>query len=144
VLAPIERQGAEFFRLASLNEPCGVDGVIQVPQYPIINCTGCPNCAPGTFDVAVTPDGHYAFVANEYGQLPSPTPTPETGGGTIGVIKVERTVLVDLRDKASRAIQHHIHTGWQHYPGNNVVARRQVPFMSRAKDLGRWQSGHRK
>ena len=88
--AAIERQGAEFFRLASLTEPCGMDGVIQVPQYPIINCTGCPNCAPGTFDVAVTPDGHYAFVANEYGQLPSLTPTPETGGGTIGVIKVER------------------------------------------------------
>ncbi len=90
--AAIEKQGAEFFRLASLTEPCGVDGddVIQVPQYPIINCTGCPNCAPGTFDVAVTPDGHYAFVANEYGQLPSPTPATETGGGTIGVIKVER------------------------------------------------------
>jgi hypothetical protein len=88
--AAIERQGAEFFRLASLNEPCGMDGVIHVPQYPIKNCSNCPNCAPGTFDVAVTPDGHYAFVANEYGQLPSPTPTPETGGGTIGVIMVER------------------------------------------------------
>ena len=90
--AAIERQGGEFFRLASLNEPCGVDGVgiIQVPQYPILNCAGCPNCAPGTFDVAVTPDGHYAFLANEYGQLPSPTPTTEKGGGTVGVIKVER------------------------------------------------------
>jgi hypothetical protein len=88
--AAIERQGAEFFRLASLTEPCGVDGVIRVPQYPIINCANCPNCAPGTFDVAVTPDGDYAFVANEYGQLPGPTPTPETGGGTIGVIRVER------------------------------------------------------
>ncbi|HEX3620118.1 MAG TPA: hypothetical protein VHU16_07080 [Candidatus Udaeobacter sp.] len=88
--AAIERQGAEFFRLASLNEPCGMDGVIQVPQYPIKNCSNCPNCAPGTFDVAVTPDGHYAFVANEYGLMPSPTPTPETGGGTIGVIRMER------------------------------------------------------
>ncbi len=65
--AAIERQGAEFFRLASLNEPCGMDGVINVPQHPIKNCSNCPNCAPGTFDVAVTPDGHYAFVANEYG-----------------------------------------------------------------------------
>ena len=62
----------------------------QVQQYPIINCDGCPNCAPGTFDVAVTVDGHYAFVANEYGQLPSSTSTTETGGGTTGVIKVER------------------------------------------------------
>jgi hypothetical protein len=88
--AAIEREGAEFFRLASLNEPCGADGVVQVPQYPIYNCDNCPNCAPGTFDVAVTPDGHYAFLANEYGQLPSPTPTTETGGGTVGVIKVER------------------------------------------------------
>ena len=93
--AAIERQGAEFFRLTSLTEPCGMDGVIQVPQYPIMNCDNCPDCAPGTFDVAVTPDGHYAFVANEYGKMPSPTPTTETGGGTIGVIKV-------LRDGAGR------------------------------------------
>ncbi|MGA7274173.1 MAG: hypothetical protein WBX14_04940 [Candidatus Udaeobacter sp.] len=91
--AAIERQGAEFFRLASLNEPCGVDGVIQVPQYPIKNCSNCPDCAPGTFDVAVTPAGaapEYAFVANEYGLMPSPTPMTEIGGGTIGVIRVHR------------------------------------------------------
>ncbi|HEY6152488.1 MAG TPA: hypothetical protein VIW07_01990 [Candidatus Udaeobacter sp.] len=88
--AAIERQGAEFFRLASLTEPCGMDGVIQVPQLPIMNCRDCPNCAPGTFDVAVTPDGNYAFVANEYGRMPSPTPATETGGGTIGVIHVVR------------------------------------------------------
>jgi len=88
--AAIERQGAEFFRLTSLTEPCGMDGVIQVPQYPILNCNDCPNCAPGTFDVAVTSDGNFAFVANEYGKMPSPTPPTETGGGTIGVIHVVR------------------------------------------------------
>ena len=88
--AAIERQGAEFFRLTSLTQPCGMDGVIQVPQTPILNCNQCPNCAPGTFDVAVTPDGNYAFVANEYGRMPSPTPPTETGGGTIGVIHVIR------------------------------------------------------
>jgi len=88
--AAIERQGAEFFRLTSLTEPCGMDGVIQVPQNPILNCNDCPNCAPGTFDVAVTSDGNFAFVANEYGKMPSPTPPTETGGGTIGVIHVVR------------------------------------------------------
>jgi hypothetical protein len=88
--AAIERQGAEFFRLTSLADPCGMDGVIQVPQTPILNCNDCPNCAPGTFDVAVTPDGDFAFVANEYGRMPSPTPPTETGGGTIGVINVIR------------------------------------------------------
>ena len=88
--AAIERQGAEFFRLTSLTEPCGMDGVIQVPQNPILNCNDCPNCAPGTFDVAVTSDGNFAFVANEYGKMPSPTPPTETGGGTIGVIHVIR------------------------------------------------------
>jgi len=30
--AAIERQGAEFFRVASLTEPCGMDGVVQIPQ----------------------------------------------------------------------------------------------------------------
>jgi hypothetical protein len=88
--AAIERQGAEFFRLSSLTEPCGMDGVIQVPQHPILNCNDCPNCAPGTFDVAVTPDGNFAFVANEYGKMPSPTPPTETGGGTVGIIHVLR------------------------------------------------------
>jgi hypothetical protein len=80
--AAIERQGAEFFHLASLTEPCGMDGVIHVPQHPIMNCANCPNCAPGTFDVAVTPDGapEHAFVANEYGLMPSPTPITEKGG----------------------------------------------------------------
>lgn len=88
--AAVERQGGEFFRLASLNEPCGMDGVIQVRQYPVMDNCNCPNSPPGTFDIAVTPDGHYAFVANEYGLMPSPTPTTEIGGGTVGVIKVAR------------------------------------------------------
>ena len=57
------------------------------PDHELHNC---PDCAPGTFDVAITPDGHYAFVANEYGLMPSPTPTTEIGGGTIGVIMVAR------------------------------------------------------
>jgi len=103
--AAIERQGAAFFRLASLNEPCGMSTVIQVPQYPVLNCCGCPNCAPGTFDVAVTPDGRYAFVANEYGQMPSPTPTTEIGGGTIGVIRVERDAAGGFT-RGTRSIRH--------------------------------------
>ncbi len=70
--AAVERQGAEFFRLASLNEPCGMDGIIQVRQYPVINNCNCPDSPPGIFDMAVTPDGHYAFVANEYGLMPVP------------------------------------------------------------------------
>jgi hypothetical protein len=101
--AAIERLGAEFFRLSSLTEPCGMDGVIQVPQYPIMNCSDCPNCPPGTFDVAVTPDGHYAFVANEYGKMPSPTPATETGGGTIGVIRWNVTAQVTLRAGQSQS-----------------------------------------
>ena len=90
VAAAVERQGGEFFRLASLNEPCGMDGVAQVQQDPVIDNCNCPNSPPGTFDVAVTLDGHYAFVANEYGFMPSPTPTDEIGGGTVGVIRVAR------------------------------------------------------
>jgi hypothetical protein len=89
--AAVEAHGAEFFRLASLTAPCGVDGVINVQQYPVIpNCNAQNLCPPGTFDIAVTPDGEYAFVANEYGLMPSPTPPTEKGGGTIGVIRLER------------------------------------------------------
>jgi len=87
--AAVEAQGAEFFRLASLNQPCGIDGIINVRQYPVApNCSG--QCPPGTFDLAVTPDGQYAFVANEYGTLPSPTPSDLIGSGTVGIIKVLR------------------------------------------------------
>jgi hypothetical protein len=87
--AAVEKQGAEFFRLASLNEPCAVDGVVNVQQPPV-----SPNwdlCPPGTFNLAVTPDGRHAFVANEYGTLPSPTPPDiDIGGGTVGIIQTHR------------------------------------------------------
>jgi hypothetical protein len=88
--AAVEAHGAEFFRLASLTAPCAVDGVINVQQFPVIPNCGASHCPPGTFDIAVTPDGEYAFVANEYGLMPSPTPTTEIGMGTIGVIRLER------------------------------------------------------
>ena len=114
--AAIERQGAEFFRLASLNEPCGMDGFIRVPQHPVIDNCNCPNSPPGTFDVAVTPDGHYAFVANEYGLMPSPTPTDEIEGGTVGVIKVARDA--GGFTTGTRSIPHH-HTIY--IPGGNTI-----------------------
>ncbi len=86
--AAVEAQGAEFFRLASLNEPCAVDGVVNVQQPPVSNCHLCP---PGTFNVAVTPDGRHAFVANEYGTLPTPTPPDiDIGSGTVGIIQTHR------------------------------------------------------
>ncbi|WP_162600693.1 lactonase family protein [Paraburkholderia sp. C35] len=40
---------------------------------------------PGTFQTTVTPDGHYAFVANEYGQLSADYPA-----GNVGVIALQR------------------------------------------------------
>jgi hypothetical protein len=115
--AAIERQGAEFFRVSSLGEPCGVDGPIRVPQHPVIDNCNCPDSPPGTFDVAVTPDGHYAFVANEYGQLPSPTPTDEIGNGTIGVIRVVRDAAGGFTT-GTRSIPHH-HTIY--IPGGNTI-----------------------
>ena len=87
--AAVEAHGAEFFRLASLNQPCAIDGIVNVPQLPVIsNCPFAPNCSPGSFDLVVTPDGEYAFVANEYGVMPNGL---NMGlGGTIGIIRVQR------------------------------------------------------
>ena len=87
--AAVEAHGAEFFRLASLNQPCAIDGIVNVRQLPVIsNCPNAPNCSPGTFDIAVTPDGEYAFVANEYGVMPNGL---NMGlGGTVGIIRVQR------------------------------------------------------
>ena len=87
--AAVEAHGAEFFRLASLTAPCAMDGVINVQQYPVKpNCNPHNLVHPGPFDIAVTPDGEYAFVANEYG-LMQPNDLKRSGG-TIGVIRVER------------------------------------------------------
>ncbi|HZS18985.1 MAG TPA: hypothetical protein VFA51_13740, partial [Candidatus Udaeobacter sp.] len=102
--AAIERQGVEFFSLTSLTEPCSVGGVVNVPQKPVKNCSDCPNCAPGTFDVAVTPDGQYAFVANEYGTLPSPTPATLIGGGTIGIVQIQRDADGGFERRGTRPI----------------------------------------
>lgn len=40
---------------------------------------------PGTFGTAVTPDGKYAFIANEYGKI-----TTESDSGNIGLIALDR------------------------------------------------------
>jgi hypothetical protein len=83
--AAVEAQGAEFFRLTDFNA-CTIDGIVNVQQPPQV-LSGCKTCAPGTFDLAVTPDGQYAFVANEYGLVPG---VEIHGSGTIGVTKIRQ------------------------------------------------------
>ncbi len=78
----VEAQGAEFFRLTEFNT-CAKDGIVNVQQYR-------HKKAPGTFDLAVTPDGKFAFVANEYGLVPG---VNTYGSGTIGVISVQQDPL---------------------------------------------------
>ena len=109
--AAVEAQGAEFFRLASLNEPCAVDGIVNVQQPPVIpNCHPPQNlCPPGSFDLAVTPDGQYAFVANEYGVLPSPPPNINAGSGTIGIIRTHRDHVGRFTDRT------------RHIPGKKYI-----------------------
>ena len=102
--AAVEHQGAEFFSLSDL-KTCAIDGkdnVVNVPQPPAQSSSVCTqlggNCAPGSFDLAVTPNGApgYAFVANEYGlkrvgKNDLPLPDLNFGKvGTIGVIKIQR------------------------------------------------------
>jgi DNA-binding beta-propeller fold protein YncE len=78
--AAVQDQGAEFFGLSDLYT-CSIAGVVNVQQ------PQPPNASAGSFDLAFTPDGSYAFVANEYGQVPT---TPNNWTGTIGIIKIER------------------------------------------------------
>jgi hypothetical protein len=110
--AAVEAYGAEFFRLASLTAPCAVDGVINVQQYPVKpNCNPQNLCSPGTFDIAVTPDGEYAFVANEYGLMPNGLNMGM--GGTIGVIRLER----DDFGRFTNGSQ----VGYIYVPGGNTI-----------------------
>jgi hypothetical protein len=106
--AAVEQDGAEFFHLFDLNS-CAIDGIVNVPQPPVESPSDCAttvadggNCYPGTFDLAVTPNGRpeYAFVANEYGLPSEPganivpcTSHPKTGcqqGGTVGIIGLQQ------------------------------------------------------
>jgi DNA-binding beta-propeller fold protein YncE len=84
--AAVESQGAEFFHLSGL-DTCTLDGVVNVqqPQPPNANSN-----APGTFDLAVTPDGKYAFVANEYGNVSN---VSVDWTGTVGIIRTQRDGL---------------------------------------------------
>jgi len=80
--AAVEHQGVDFVSLANL-QICKAEGVINVQQLPKSRkCMG----APGSFDLAFTPDGQYAFVANEYGTLPN----ADNVSGTVGVLSVHR------------------------------------------------------
>ncbi len=76
--AAADALGAEFFHLTDLNT-CGIDGVVNVQQPPVASR------APGSFDLAVTPDGSYAFIANEYGQVAN---VNIDWSRTIGIIKI--------------------------------------------------------
>jgi hypothetical protein len=117
--AAVEAQGAEFFRLASLNEPCAVDGVVNVQQPPVIpDCNPQNLCPPGTFDVAVTPDGHHAFVANEYGTLLSPPPDIDIGSGTIGIIQTHRDDTGRFTPRRTRPIPG---TEYIYVPGGGAI-----------------------
>lgn len=97
--AAVEQQGAEFFNQSDLTT-CVIDGkrnLINVPQRPVQSPATCAKqdgqCYPGSFDIAVTPNGSpgYAFVANEYG-IKHRSPKLNFGlAGTVGVVRIKRT-----------------------------------------------------
>jgi|RhiMetdeSRZDD1v2_1073273.scaffolds.fasta_scaffold32064_2 DNA-binding beta-propeller fold protein YncE len=109
--AAVESQGAEFFRLSGL-DTCTIDGVVNVqqPQPPNANSN-----APGTFDLAVTPDGSYAFVANEYGNVSN---VPWTG--TVGIIRTPRDGLGRFTT-ATRPLLRHNSTYYIYVRGANTL-----------------------
>ena len=67
--------GAIFYNLATL-QTCNSTG-LQVSQ-------GAVSANEGSFDVVLSPDGKYAFVANEYGVAPG-----ATAQGNIGVVALQ-------------------------------------------------------
>jgi hypothetical protein len=77
VAAGLGSPGAIFYRVSDLLG-CHAAGT-AVSQ----GSTAADNA--GTFDVAVTPDGSFAFVANEYGMAPG-----SATQGNIGVVAVQR------------------------------------------------------
>lgn len=78
----VEQNGVEFLRFNPGN--CKLDGDINVPQLPV---TGS---SPGTFAVAVTPNGRHAFIANEYGEADTSPDFNFNQGGTVGIVRTRR------------------------------------------------------
>jgi hypothetical protein len=67
--------GAIFYNLSTM-QTCNSTG-LQVSQGPV-------SADEGSFDVVVTPDGKYAFIANEYGVA-----SGSTAEGNIGVVALQ-------------------------------------------------------
>jgi DNA-binding beta-propeller fold protein YncE len=80
IAAGIGYPGAIFYHVADLLACSSPSGYV-VSQ----GSTSTPLNDAGTLNVAVTPDGNYAFVSNEYGKAPNVT-TP----GNIGVVAIQR------------------------------------------------------
>jgi hypothetical protein len=114
--AAVEQQGAEFFNLSDV-ETCAIDGarnIINVQQRPVqppMSCTAQGGlCYPGSFDIALTPNGSpgYAFVANEYGLKRLPPPKVNFGlGGTVGIIRIKRNPSGGFTPKTRSIEQNH-------------------------------------
>jgi DNA-binding beta-propeller fold protein YncE len=85
--AAVEHAGLELFRVDDLRT-CLASGYYNVSQGPTRTTTPRDQPPPGTIDVVFTPDGGYAFVANEYGVRKESD--PKTVSGTIGVVVIER------------------------------------------------------
>jgi len=76
VAGGIGSSGAIFYKLSAL-QSCTADGIV-VSQGPA-------SSNEGTLDVAVTPDGKFAFISNESGIAPG-----ATSRGNIGVVALQR------------------------------------------------------
>ena len=98
--AAIGADGAIFYDLATL-ETCNSTG-LQVSQ-------GTVASDQGTFDVAVTPDGKFAFVANEYGVAAGAIPE-----GNVGVIALQYDGSGDV---TAGTLIGQISTGGAYIPG---------------------------
>jgi hypothetical protein len=74
--ASVGNEGGFFFNNLSALSTCTATGV-QVNQGPL-------SAGEGSFDMAVTADGKYAFIANEHGVAPGALPA-----GNVGVIALQ-------------------------------------------------------
>jgi DNA-binding beta-propeller fold protein YncE len=90
--AAVEAKGAEFFSLPYLGT------CIPNSNVPILQPQPVSSSGPGTFDLAFTPDGSYAFIANEDGLWNAMHVDPgHAWSGTIGVVKIQRGLFGEFK-----------------------------------------------
>jgi hypothetical protein len=127
--AAVEQLGAEFIDVDL--STCDINSAVNVAQPPVQPPQDCDkpneNCAPGTFNLAVTSKlaglVEYAFVANEYGLPLNYNLLPLNSAvqkGSVGIVRVQRDFYGRFTTRTRRIFDYIQVPGANTIPGTTI------------------------